>query len=180
MANVHDVNTYTAKFTESYFLDTNIWIYIFCPLANNRRHEQRVYSNFYKSLIQSRGGIFVNSLVLSEFANAYLRIDFNLWKKDIQNYTADYKRDFVGSARFNETVVDVKQAIQSILSKSERMTDDFNSINLDGLFAEFGSCDFNDAYYLVLASSKGWKIVTHDADFFKDNSLHVEVITANL
>lgn len=180
MADVHKISDYTPKFTDTFFFDTNVWIYLFCPIANNREREQKAYSKFYKQLIQGDKGIFVNSLVLSEFANRYLRIDFNLWKEDNKQYSADYKRDFVGTDRFMETVEDIKQAIKIILSKSERMTDNFNSISIDNLFSEFGTSDFNDSYYIELARMNNWKIVTHDADFFKNNSVQVEVITANI
>lgn len=180
MANVHNIGDYTPKFTDTFFFDTNVWIYLFCPIANNRDKEQRAYSNFYKLLIQGDKGIFVNSLVLSEFANTYLRIDFNLWKEANKIFRADYKRDFVGTDRFKETVGDIKLAIKVILSKSQRMTDNFNSISIDNLFSEFGKSDFNDSYYIELARMNDWKIVTHDADFFKDNSVSVDIITANI
>ena len=180
MANVHNIGGYTPKFTDTYFFDTNVWIYLFGPIANNRKREQKEYSNFYKLLIQGGKGIFVNSLVLSEFANTGLRIDFNLWKKEEQKFDADYKRDFVGTDRFKGTVDDIKQAIKAILSKSERMTDNFNSISIANLFSEFGKSDFNDAYYIELARMNDWKIVTHDADFFTDNSVNVDIITANI
>ncbi|GAB4233140.1 MAG: hypothetical protein Tsb0034_06220 [Ekhidna sp.] len=117
-------------------------------------------------------------MVLSEFANTYLRIDFNLWKKETSNFGADYKKDFVGTTRFKDTVSDIKGAIGQILKKSERMTDDFNAIDLDHVFTEFGRADFNDAYYLELASKNGWKIVTNDRDFFEDNEMDVDIITA--
>ena len=180
MASVFRIQNYEPKSSESYFLDTNIWIYLFCPIANSKRHEQNIYSNFFKLLTQSDHMIFVSSLILSEFANRYLRIDFDLWKKSTSNYSADYKRDFVGSNHFLNTVSDVKQALKMILTKSERATDDFNAINLDNVLSEFGKSDFNDSYYLTLAKSKKWKIVTHDADFFKDNSRDVDIITANI
>ncbi|MEP5792059.1 MAG: PIN domain-containing protein [Cyclobacteriaceae bacterium] len=180
MADVHKISEYTPKFTDTFFLDTNVWIYLFCPIANNRAKEQKVYSAFYKLLIQGNKGIFVNSLVLSEFANTWLRIDFNLWKKEDQKLNTDYKRDFVGTDRFKETVDDIKQAIKVILSKAERMTDNFNSISLDKVFGEFGTSDFNDAYYLELARMNNWKIVTHDSDFFKENKLSVDIITAKV
>lgn len=180
MANVHPIDTYTSTFTDSYFFDANVLIYLHCPIGGGNKREQRLYSNFYKQALQQRRGIFINSMVLSEFANAYLRIDFNLWKKETKNYGADYKRNFVGTQRFRATVSDIKVALDTILQTSERMTDNFNAINLSSVLSEFGLCDFNDAYYIELARMNGWKIVTHDADLFKSNSLGVDIITANI
>ena len=40
--------------------------------------------------------------VLSEFCNAWLRIEFNNWKKKAQNNAAaDYKKDFVNSTAYS-------------------------------------------------------------------------------
>ncbi|MEQ6121632.1 PIN domain-containing protein [Reichenbachiella sp. MALMAid0571] len=179
MAKVFSINDYSPKSSETYFLDTNVWLYLFCPIANHRDKEQRIYSSFYKLLTQGDHSIFVNSLVASEFANAYLRIDFRLWKEETKNFNADYKRDFVRSNRFISTVNQVKKSLRVILSKAHRMTDNFNAIELDHVFSEFGRSDFNDSYYLELSRMNNWKIVTHDADLFKSNQLDVDVITGN-
>lgn len=180
MANTNSIETYKSSYGDNFFFDTNVLIYLHCPIASNKQREQRLYSSFYKHIIQTKRGLFVNSLVLSEFANAYLRIDFNLWKREASNSGADYKKDFVGSTRFKTTVGNVKSALNTILATSEKMTDNFNAIQWSSIMAEFGTADFNDAYYLELARMNGWKIVTHDADFFKANTLGVDIITANL
>jgi predicted nucleic acid-binding protein len=179
MAKVSDIFNYEPKTMDSYFFDTNVWIYIFCPIANSNKKAQQRYSGFYQQLLRGKHAIFVNSLVISEFANAYLRIDFNLWKKEERLPQADYKKDFVKSERFNNTVLDVKSALNNILKRADKMTDNFNAIDFQKIYSEFGKCDFNDAYYIELARMNSWKIVTHDADFFLDNSSNIEIITAN-
>ncbi|WP_420576741.1 type II toxin-antitoxin system VapC family toxin [Ekhidna sp.] len=178
MANVYQVGDYNPRFNESFFFDTNIWIYLHCPIASHNQAAQRAYSAFYKKIISGNFGLFVNSLVLSEYANAYLRIDFTLWKNEEGRHGASYKQDFVGTDRFNETVEDVKDELRVILKSTERMTDNFNAIDLDHVFTEFGRADFNDAYYLELAQMNDWKIVTHDRDLFEDNEMDVDIITA--
>lgn len=42
---------------------------------------------------------------------------------------------------------------------------------------EYNNCDFNDSYYLAQANINKWKVVTDDADLFKNNNLNVEIIT---
>ena len=60
------------------------------------------------------------------------------------------------------------------------MTGNFNAIQIENVFLEFGRGDFNDAYYLELARMNEWKIVTDDGDLFKNNKLDIDIITANI
>jgi len=120
-------------------------------------------------------------MILSEFANAYLRLDFNIWKNKPENAgKTDYKRDYVGTVDFNDTVEDVKTSIKKILSITEKFNDCFNSIDIESVFIHFGQSDFNDSYYVELAKLSGYKIVSDDSDLIKINASSIPIITANL
>lgn len=181
MANVHAIDTYNASFSDRFFVDNNVWMFLFCPIGNYEKKKQEKYSSFIANLISNKRTIFVNSLVLSEFSNAYLRIDFNIWKRKPENAgKVEYKRNFVGTDHFNKTIEEVKNSIKKILSFSERGNDEFNSVLLDNIFRELGPCDFNDSYYIELGRLKKYKIVTDDSDFFIKSKAGIDVITANI
>ena len=179
MAKVHNVLTYQPRSSESLFFDNNVWMFLFCPLASYRRDKQKAYSNLLVKAQQSRSAIFINSLVLSEFCNQWLRLEFELWRKKFIE-SKDYKRDFVPTSQFKDAVSEVKVALGQILNITERGSDNFNAILIPNLLEEFGNSDFNDSYYIELARLNSWKIVTDDADFFKNNLQNIEVITANI
>ncbi len=174
---ISNISSYTPLFTDIFFFDTNIWMYLFCPLGNYNVKKQRIYSLFYSQLIQRKSTLFVNSLLLSEFSNAYLRLDFELWKKETQNYSAIFKKDFVGSARYGETVTEIKAGIQNILKFSEKSPDEFNALNIDNITQHLEFIDFNDSYYIELAKIKNWIIVTDDGDFTNYNKHNSQIIT---
>lgn len=164
------ISDYSPKPGDVFFFDNNIWMYIFCPLANfQKEKKQRVYSSFFSHLLSRNLHIYTNALVLSEFANRYLRLDFDLVRKDPKadlRYS-DFKRDFVGSDRYNATVADVKKYMLQIVNVCQRCSDEFNSINISDVFSLFCNIGFNDSYYINLASTKKWKIVSDDSDFTK-------------
>jgi hypothetical protein len=180
MAQVLDLKSYTPQFTDSFFFDNNIWMYLYCPIGNYMKEsKQKVYSRFYQNLIKNNRTIWINSLILSEFANAFLRLEFDLWKKKPENAgKRDYKRDFIPTQDYKQTVGMVKIQIRNILKTASRTHDEFNSVSIENIFNEFGKCDFNDSYYLELARIQNLKIVTDDADFYKDNRLDVTILTA--
>jgi len=126
MSDVIQIQNHSIQASDTYFFDANIWIFLFCPIGNKKRDAQKVYSAFYKELIKRDCTIIINSLVLSEFANTYLRIDFKLWKGNRNNL--DYKKDFVGSQRYLSTIYDIKNAIKGIKYYSSISNDDFDKL----------------------------------------------------
>ena len=103
MASIHPIKNYHLKFNDSFFFDANVWVYLHCPIANHDKQIQKAYSTFYKQLSNGNYGLYVNSLVLSEFTNTYLRIDFKRWEEKEGQFGVSYKSNFVESARYNST-----------------------------------------------------------------------------
>ena len=159
-----DISGYTPKFTDTFFFDNNIWMFLFCPIGNHNQQKQRIYSAFLDILIQRKATIFVNSLVISEFTNASLRLDYNLWNRET-GVNHDFKKDYVGSDRYSETVDEIKAALNNIFRLTQRVPDDFNAINISAIQEHLENIDFNDSYYIEQAAMKNWIIVTDDRDF---------------
>ena len=159
-----DISDYTPKFTDTFFFDNNIWMFLFCPIGSHNQRKQSIYSAFLDVLIQRRATILVNSLVISEFTNASLRLDYNLWNRET-GVNHDFKKDYVGSDRYSETVDEIKAALNNIFKLSQRVPDDFNAINISAIQGHLENIDFNDSYYIEQAAMKNWIIVTDDRDF---------------
>jgi predicted nucleic acid-binding protein len=174
-----NVKDYQPKSSDVFFFDNNIWMLLFCPLGNFRQSSQKAYSAFLRSIQTSRSTVFISSLVLSEFANASLKIDFDQWKEGTGNPKINFKLDYVGSERYKETTKAIISSIKNILKIAEKSPDDFNSLNLDNVLDDFELRDFNDNYYLELAISKNWKVVTDDSDFFTYNHHSLKIFTFN-
>jgi predicted nucleic acid-binding protein len=176
-ANIIDIKSYSPKSSDVYFFDNNVWMYLFCPLGNYQKNRQKSYSMFLKSIQSSKGTIFINSLVLSEFTNRYLRMDFEQWKKETNNHGVDYKKAYVGTPRYIETAKEIKLQIKSILSFCEKSSDNFNAINLDNVLTHFESIDFNDSYYIEFAQLDNMIFVTDDKDFTNYSKHNLSVVT---
>jgi len=176
-AKVIDIKTYIPKSQDIFFFDNNIWMYLFCPLGNYNKSHQKQYSIFLQCVRTSHSTVFINSMVLSEFANRYLRMDFEQWKKDPGNYYAEFKKDYVGSLRYISIIDEIKIQINQIMKFCEKTSDNFNAIDLKNVFNHFRQIDFNDSYYIELAKLSKWKIVTDDQDFIRYTGHDLEVIT---
>lgn len=116
-------------------------------------------------------------MVLSEFANRCLRMDFEQWMKEKRQSSLQYKRDYVGTERYKDTVRVVIPTIETILAFCERGSDNFSSIDFERVLTHFNSIDFNDSYIIELSAQGKYKIVADDQDFVKYQNHNVEVIT---
>lgn len=173
---LYKIQNFQPKFNESFLFDNNIWVLLFCPIANSELKKQKAYSLFLKDIKNKNNAIFINSLILSEFCNSWLRLEFNIWRKNFSE-PKDLKKDFKSTQRFKDTISEIKNAVRQILSATEKAPDSFNSINIDSILNNFGNCDLNDAYYIELAKTNKWKIVTDDSDFLIFQS-DLDIITA--
>jgi hypothetical protein len=174
---VTDITKYSPKSSDVFLFDTNIWLFLFCPLGGTRKIQQQIYSSFLKGVKTSRSTIFINSLILSEFANAFLRLDFNLWVESKRPNKVTYKKDYVGTSRYKETVKLVTYSITEILKYCNKGTDNFNSLEINRILNHLQIIDFNDSYYIELSAFSKYKIVTDDHDFIKYNNHEQEILT---
>lgn len=176
-AKIIDVKTYTAKGLDVFFFDNNIWMYLFCPLGDYNKQRQKQYSELLKSIKTANSTIFTSSLIMSEFVNRYLRLDFARWRKEYGIIDAKFKEHYVGTPRYKSTVLEVSDLLIKIIELCEKHPDNFNSIEIDKILTHFGEIDFNDSYYIELASINRWKVVTDDQDFVLYNNHNLEIIT---
>lgn len=174
---IFDVKKYSPKSSDVFFFDNNIWMYLYCPLGNFNFNKQKYYSSFLQGIKTANSCIFINSLVLSEFANRYLRMDFEQWKKETNKFTADFKKDFISTQRYKETVAEIKLNINQIMKVCEKSSDNFNAIDINNVLNHLLSIDFNDSYYIELARLDNWKFVTDDKDFVNYKNHNLEIYT---
>ncbi len=169
-----DIQTYTPKYSDKFFFDNNIWMYLYCPIGNHRQDIVKVYSDFFGKVLSAGSSIYVPSLILSEFYNAYSRLDFNIWRG---KSTKDYKKDYRPTQQFKDISKTILTTIEArILGIAKRVNDGFEGMDIEKISAKCVDLDFNDSYYVELAKRNGFKVVTNDKDFLSVSD-DIEIIT---
>lgn len=180
MSKIIDISTYVPLESDKFFFDANVWMYLYCPIGNYKKHIIDKYSKFLKKAIQSKSSIFISSLMLSEFFNAWIRLEFNILKNTQSLEYVDFKKDFRRKDVYKKSADIAKTVIiEKIMKLAKRIDDKFENISLDDLFKEIEISDFNDSYYLSMANLENFKIVTNDSDFFSSKDKSVPILTAN-
>lgn len=163
---------------QSYMFDTNIWLYIFGPIAGSERDAQRKYSDLLYDIQNRESTIFITSLILAEYINAALRICFSNWKRENGVSNADYKRDYRPTNHYRDSLEDVKSQVHDILQITTRRNDDFQTMTFNALIPYLDrDCDYNDAYILKYCMKNKFSLVTDDKDIAKQNINETTIIT---
>lgn len=175
MNNISNIAHYQPQSNDRFFFDANIWMYLYCPLGNYNNNIIRKYDNFFKQILKNRSTVFISSLVLSEFINTYLKLEFNILKYQFPDKYSDFKKDFRNTEKYKNLIRDISTTLKGqILKFAKRIDDNFKKIDLDKILFDLEHSDFNDNYYINLCEIEKIKIVTHDKDFrVKDIKVHI-------
>ena len=178
ISKIYNIQNYQPRQEESFLFDTNIWMYLFCPLGNYKARIIQNYSNFLKRIIIANSTISLPSIIVSEFFNAYLRLEFNILKTMEPDIFVDFKKDYRGTNRYKETIENIARIIKNnILRMAVKINDEFAIMEMNDLFRNISDHDYNDKFLIQLAERDGLKIVTNDADF--SYVQNVEIFTSN-
>ena len=170
----YDLAAYAFSRSETFLLDTNVWLYLYPPPCGNRSKFTQKYSNGLKSIRSAGSRLIMDAMVLSEYLNTYCRIE---WKVRHQTWYPDFKV-FRKSAAFSWVGRGAASFATSMLKLCERYDHPFATANIKQVMADFsaGSIDFNDGLLAETCRQNGWKLITHDGDFTVGG---IEVLTAN-
>lgn len=173
------IKNYNVCQTNDYFFDTNVWIYLFAPIAASRPDKQRQYSNLLQDILSRKAGLSISSIVLSEYTNRVLRIAFDNWKDATNQQDAQFKHDFRPTQEYQTALTNVKHQVHEILKITTRRPDDFHNINITSIISSMSATmDYNDAVMVWDCQSHGMCLVSDDKDITSAN-LPFTVITAD-
>ncbi len=176
--NIIDIRSYLPGNTDRFFFDTNIWLYIFCPIGDYKKGMIEPYSAFFKKILNRKSLICISSLVLLEFMRGYLNIEIKIFaQKHKLNRQINFKEEFRGTPEHKKVLLNIAKAVESILKIAGKIGDKFEHIDVENLFQDLDKIDVSDSYHINLASMEQLKIVTNDADF--GSNKNISILTAN-
>jgi predicted nucleic acid-binding protein len=169
--NIHSIERYDFPAGKGYFLDTNIWLYIYGPISWPDEKSD-IYSRALKEIRDSKGTIYINCMIISEFINTFSRIEFKQ-----QSEFSRYK-EFRNSLKYRVIAQDIAYNVKKIFRNTLSCDPGLQSVNFPEVMDLFeqGKFDFNDLLFAQICRAKNLIFVTNDKDF---SELGVEILTAN-
>ena len=166
------VENYKFEPGDEFFLDANIWLYIYGP---QKPVDWRVetYSWTLGRILEARCRIFIDVLVVSEFINTYARKKWRLVAPDIK-----YFKQFRKSSAFNPVAEEIVDNVKRVLNHCSRIESGFEVLGIIDLLDDYakGHSDFNDQVITDICKQKELQLITHDGDF---RGQGIPILTAN-
>ena len=154
------------------FLDANIWLFVYGPLAYNP-NKSRIYSNALRDIRRVGCQIFLDVVVLSEFINAFARLEYNQASPRPATFKA-----FRQTAAFKGIAKNIASTARRILKQCKRCDSNFVKADISAILTEYetGNLDFNDLIIAEICKQKALTLLTDDADFKGEDLI---ILTAN-
>ena len=146
---VHSIDEYDFPEGKGYFFDTNIWLYIYGPIGWPDQRSD-AYSRALKEIRNSDGTIYINCMIISEFINAFARIEF----KQQTNFTRF--KEFRNSLAFRAIAQDIAYNVRKILRNTLACDPELQAIDLPKVMDLFeqGKYDFNALLFAQICRKK--------------------------
>lgn len=160
-------NAYKINSSDNVFLDTNILIFLFSPdFVSSNDYQVDTYSKIFEILVEKQNNMYVNSLVISEFLNRCLRIDFNK-NFQVDNNAKHYKNDYRGSKEYKQTLKILLKLLHKMLNvfKIQQLDDGFSKFETITEFEKSDELDFNDLVISRTVLNQNLKLLSDDRDF---------------
>jgi predicted nucleic acid-binding protein len=154
---VEDISRYVFTSSDKLFLDTNIWFLINVP---QKPGDSRVntYSGAYRNMLTAQSAIYIDSTVVSEYLNLYVRYGYEL-SRHKQNL-----RDFRKSKEFLPVAQDAVTDAKLLLSRGIWLSNGLEQAVIYDLLDAFalGDSDFNDQIISTHCREHGLQLITDD------------------
>jgi len=170
-----DIKKYQFKRGDRFFIDANVWLSVYGPIASCNDWRTFTYSAALRDMRAARCEICLDVLVLSEFINKFARLEFEQLGPSVK--PPDFKR-FRQSPEFRATAKEIVIASRKIVVGSVLCDSGIEEIDINLLLNDFEThrSDFNDQMIHELCKARNLTLVTHDGDF---RSAGVPILTAN-
>jgi hypothetical protein len=168
-----DARRHRFSSADSLLPDANFWLYLYAPQPSSAYWAVDAYSAIYKTLITAKTKLFLDVLILSEFANSYARYEWRI----AAPAGMDFKQ-FRKSPAFPPIAQTIATDAKSILKVAAPLDHHFTQWNLTNLINDFGSGKFdcNDQLIVEVCRKHGLSPLTNDSDFTEGG---LTVFTAN-
>lgn len=169
-----NASTYAFQPEECVLVDANIWIYLQPPVSKPTPPYARQYSAALKQLLAAGAKPVIETLVLSEYLNRYMRLEYEVgWRGKYQKF-----KDFRTSPDFASVASSAVGDAKQILKVAATEDTPLSSVELPTILAETeaGRIDFNDGVLAEACRLRGWKLLTNDSDMTAGG---IEVLTTN-
>lgn len=172
--NSSDIHIITDK---KIFLDANILIYLFGFGTHSSANWENQYANLYTKLNNQNNIFVVDYIVISEFVNRAIRIEYDnyLISNNLNRSTFKYK-DYRNSLDGKEALNDIYITLNdNILNEFEVIEKSYSKDDLM-VMCKVDELDFSDKAIIKICEDNQFILLTNDTDF---KNSHIDIVSCH-
>lgn len=173
--NIIDASRHAFSDKDRILVDANVWLYLFGPEPPNSARA-RSYSSVFKRIQLAKSQLFLDVLVLSEFINAYARMQHRILELD-GKVSSNFKT-FRDSSDFVPVAEAIYASVLQIGKVAKPLDHALTVCDLATILAEFakGQSDINDHLIAECCKYHDLALLTNDGDVA---SMTIRILTTN-
>lgn len=169
MSKIYNYRGFEPKASQNFFLDNSVLLFAFAPIGNYNQKTQNAITRFLDDSRRVGSGLYITSLVVSEFTGKVFRDFWDEWKLKPENAgKTSLKKHYRESNDFKTDIEAISAAVKQMCKLTSKFPDNFQNIDFNNILDNFLSIDYNDAYFIELCNSNDWIIVSRDNDIINN------------
>jgi len=174
MSNRYNLSNISSITNKKVFFDANILIYLFWATGSSW---ERAYANLYSKLNNQNNTYVIDFLVISEFINRAIKIEYQNYLNNNDLTSQEYKyKEYRDSEEGQEVLGDIYTIISlDILEDFEVVEKSYSKDAINAMLL-VDSLDFTDKAIEKICDENNCVLLTNDKDF-KDST--IEILSCN-
>ena len=177
MSNRYNLSNIQSITNKKIFLDANILIYLFGFGTPTSANWENQYATLYSKLNKQNNIFVVDYIVISEFVNRAIRIEYDnyLISNNLNRSTFKYK-DYRNSLDGQEALNDIYITLNdNILNEFEVIEKSYSKDDLM-VMCKVDELDFSDKAIIKICEDNQFILLTNDTDF---KNSHIDIVSCH-
>lgn len=159
------LDAYRYKSGHQFLIDTNVWLFLFGPIANRDKKKQEAYAKFIAYLQERKAVIALPAFLFLEISNRLYADIYKAWRYKPENVGKNNsKKDFLPTQDYQDYLVLVRTTFNGMLQIGAPFPDEFHTLDIQKIMRDMATASFADAFFIDYARKKNLIVVSDDGD----------------
>lgn len=159
-------------FRSDFIFDTNVWLAIYGVTTDNSNPQTRIYSKFYKEVLDNKKKIFLLGTITSEYIHRSLKLRYDT------DPTVNNKIKIHQQLNYGDWIKQIADEVSYLMDDCVQLDDGFAQSNPEEMCRNCigKTIDYNDLIISDVCQKNNITLVTDDKDFSCEE---INIITRN-
>lgn len=159
-------------FDSDFIFDTNVWLAIYGITTDNTNPQTKIYSNFYRKVLENNKKIYLLGTITSEYIHRSLKLRYDT------DQSVNKRIKIHQQTNYREWLKQIADEVSYLIDDCEKLDDGFINSDPEGMCRNCidKTINYNDLIISDICKTKNITLVTDDRDFSCED---INIVTRN-